>query len=165
MGRKKKAGRPEELTPSIVRKLVQALSVGLYVETACDIVGISRGTFYEWIKKGEENPNSKYGDFLTQIREALAKAEAYSVQKIRKSDNWQAHAWWLERKFPQKWRKQSVVEIRETEGIGKTIKWDDEVTELIAKLTKKLEDQSEDGSEVEPERTSDSTLEREVETS
>jgi len=112
MAQKKKTNKrrtgPDLLTPRVMKKIVNAIKLGNYIETACEYAGISKDTFYRWLKKGETEPHSKYAKFLIQVREALAVAEAYSVQKIKQSDQWQSQAWWLERKFPDRWGKREV---------------------------------------------------------
>lgn len=99
-------GRKTKLTKDIQEKLVSAIAHGNYHEVACFLVGIGSSTFYSWMKKGEEE-NSKriYRDFVEAIKKAEAIAEAQRLQVISKAshENWQAAAWYLERRYPDRW--------------------------------------------------------------
>ncbi len=44
-------GRPSNYNDETVRNLVGALQLGLSVSTACDLAGISRDTYYTWLKE------------------------------------------------------------------------------------------------------------------
>jgi hypothetical protein len=45
-------GRPTDLTPEVQKTICEAIEDGCYVETAVSLAGISRPTFYVWLKKG-----------------------------------------------------------------------------------------------------------------
>lgn len=164
-GKKNNAGRKDKLTPEVQKKIINALELGAYIKTACDFAGISRETFYNWLKKGELETDSKYADFLAQVNKTLAKAELHSLQKIKESEQWQAHAWILERRFNSRWGKREALEVTDENTVGSAIKWDEEVTELISELTRRLAERPNIDIETEPERASDITFEREMETS
>ncbi len=46
-------GRPSNYNDETVRQLTGALQLGLSVSTACDLAGISRETYYTWLKEKE----------------------------------------------------------------------------------------------------------------
>ena len=50
------------LPPEFQKELIEYIEAGNYVATACKAVGISKVTFYNWIKKGEKGiePYTKY---------------------------------------------------------------------------------------------------------
>ena len=112
-------GRPSKLTPEIQEEILRVIKSGNYIETACAYVGINKSTFYEWLKRGArekdrvaKNPRAKvrksekpYVDFHNAVEKALAQAEIRDVAIIGKAaeENWQAAAWRLERKFPERW--------------------------------------------------------------
>ena len=48
---KKQVGRPTKLTPEIRENFITNLKAGEYIETACTLAGISKPTYYSWIKK------------------------------------------------------------------------------------------------------------------
>lgn len=97
-------GRPSKLTLKLTREIAHLLSQGNFVETACDAVGIAKSTFYAWMELGELSENTEHVKFSDAIKRAVATAEIVSVGDVRdKVDNWQAQAWWLERRYPDRW--------------------------------------------------------------
>lgn len=125
------AGRPVKLNDEVQRKIVDAISGGNYMDTASAYAGISKDTFYRWLRRGErekqrvaKNPRAKikkeekmYVELSDEVEKALAKSEMRDVYIIGKAaeSQWQAAAWRLERKFPKKWgRKNFLPENVET---------------------------------------------------
>jgi transposase len=112
-------GRPTKLTPDLTKKIVGVIAAGNYLETAAAYAGLSKVTLYDWMKRGRrelerrnngEKANrreSHYVTFLNAIEKALAQSEAGAVATITKAseDHWQAAAWRLERRFPNKWAR------------------------------------------------------------
>jgi hypothetical protein len=90
------------LSEVIQNAMVEAIEAGNYASTAAESVGIGRSTHYEWMSKGEEGiePYAGYTDAIKKA-EANAQMQALSVVKNAMADNWQAAAWYLERKFPE----------------------------------------------------------------
>lgn len=102
----KPKGRPTKLNADKQSKILEAVREGLPYTTACALAGIHYSTFAEWKLKGEQDPESVYADFAMAVKEAEAEAEAANVKRIRSAaDNgqWQAAAWILERRHPDKW--------------------------------------------------------------
>lgn len=120
-------GRPSKLTPEIQEEILRVIKSGNYIETACAYVGINKTTFYDWLKKGArekervaQNPRArvrkdlqKYVDFSNAVDKALAQAEIRDVAIIGKAaeENWQAAAWRLERKFPDRWGRKEKYSL------------------------------------------------------
>lgn len=106
---KKKQGRPSKLTSELQAEIILLLKAGNFVETACDIVGINKSTFYDWIKKGEKsnNPRNKFKIFQEAVEHAMAWSEARDVALIAKhsENDYKASQWRLSRKYPDKWGK------------------------------------------------------------
>lgn len=112
-------GRPTKLTPEVQDKIVAALRAGNYQETAAAYAGIHRDTFYGWMERGKNEPGSIYSDFSEAVERAKADAEVRDVALIDRAaadGSWQAAAWKLERKFPQKWGRVNRTEISGPEG-------------------------------------------------
>jgi len=125
-----KRGRPEKLTPKIQDEIIKVIRSGNYIETACAYVGINKTTFYDWLRKGarekdrvESNPRArvkkdlkKYVDFSNEVEKALAHAEIRDVAIIGKAaeKEWQAAAWRLERKFPDRWGRKDKYALEHT---------------------------------------------------
>jgi len=125
-------GRPTKLTPDLQDELVRVLRVGNYAETACAYVGLNKTTFYDWMKRGaraqdklKKDPDAEiphgeeiYIEFSNAIKKAEADAEARDVLIIGKAaeSQWQAAAWRLERKFPEKWGRRGKRDAEEQEA-------------------------------------------------
>jgi transposase len=111
--------RQTKLTPEVQDKIVSALRAGNYQETAANFAGISKPTFYGWLERGRNEPDSIYSVFLDAVEKAKADAEVRDVALIDKAahdGSWQAAAWKLERKFPQKWGRVNRTEISGPDG-------------------------------------------------
>lgn len=125
--------RPTKLTPDLQEKICQAIRAGNYLETAAAYAGISKVTLHEWMRRGRREmerveeaegrarirkKEAPFVEFLNSVEKALAEAEVRDVILIGKAAevNWQAAAWRLERKFPDRWgrRERQRPEERET---------------------------------------------------
>lgn len=110
-------GRPSLLTPEIIERAKELLPRALYVETVAAQLGITSETFRDWIREGtKENRRREQGQkpdrkrdlhcqFSSTVKKAIADAETdfLSVIQAAGSNAWQALAWVLERRFPQRW--------------------------------------------------------------
>lgn len=120
-------GRPTKLNIDTHNKIISAIRAGNYIETAAAYAGIDKSTLYDWLKRGErekqrvaQNPRynirkseKPYVEFSNAVEKALAEAEVRDVAIIAKAaeEQWQAAAWRLERKFPDRWgRKRLDIE-------------------------------------------------------
>lgn len=123
----KKRGRPLKLTDELIEQLASAVRVTMYVETAVQAAGIHKDTFYEWLKTAARareklangTAKSKLTDkeklcirFSDRMKEAQAEGEqADNALVIRAAQNgaWQAAAWRLERRHPEKYGRRDHV--------------------------------------------------------
>jgi len=112
---KKRKTKPTllEKYPKRVANLLKAIESGLPYETACKLSNIISANFYNWKKWGEEarkrGEENIYSKFLEKCEKAEAKAEARALVEIQKAGsrgNWQAWAWFLERRYPDRYGKQ-----------------------------------------------------------
>lgn len=110
-------GRPEKLTPEIQTVIVSSILAGGYVETAAAFAGISKTTFYEWMKKGAKASKGKYHDFSNAVKKAQAEAELRDVMVVNRAaqSSWQAAAWKLERKYPDRWGRRENITMTGSE--------------------------------------------------
>jgi transposase len=111
--------RPTKLTPEVQEKIVTALRAGNYQETSATYAGISVPTFYGWMDRGRNEPGSIYSEFLEAVEKAKADAEVRDVALIDRAaadGNWQAAAWKLERKFPNRWGRVNRTEVTGADG-------------------------------------------------
>jgi transposase-like protein len=110
--------RPTKLSPELQQRIVQALSAGAYVETAAAMAGVSKQTLYSWLKRGADQAQGPFREFLDAVEKAQAEAEVRDIALIAKAaqTQWQAAAWRLERKFPEKWGRKTRVEHTGEDG-------------------------------------------------
>lgn len=122
-----KAGRPTKISKSLIDEFARVIKAGNYIETAAAYVGISKNTVYDWLRRGarekerlEKNPRAKpkkseapFVEFSDAVEKALAAAEIRDVMLIGKAaeTQWQAAAWRLERKFPDRWGRKERLEV------------------------------------------------------
>lgn len=72
-------------------------------------MGIGRRTFYAWLKQGETDyergASSLYRQFYEAMEESRSFAETEAVKGILAAGKrqWQALAWFLERRYPERW--------------------------------------------------------------
>lgn len=128
-------GRPTKLTSEVQHRIVQAIQAGNYMETAAAYAGINKTTLYDWLRRGarekerlEKNSRARmrkaeapYVKFSNAVEKALAEAEMRDVMIIGKAaaEQWQAAAWRLERKFPQRWGRRVAIEDAEKRDSSK----------------------------------------------
>ena len=111
-------GRPSKLTPETHDKIIRAIAAGNYLETAAAHGGVSYYTLNDWMNKGATGKEAKYVKFYHAAKKAEADAEALRVARISKAGqegNWQADAWYLERRYPNRWGKR-VQELTGPDG-------------------------------------------------
>lgn len=127
-----RAGRPTKLSKKIQDNLVGALQRGNYITVACAFVGIHKDTFYEWLRRGERagTRDAKFSDFSDAVKKAQAQAEVRDLAAIDEAakhpSSWQAAAWKLERKYPDRWGRKERHEVVGKDGAA--VKLDVEVT-------------------------------------
>lgn len=98
-------GRKTILTRDVQAKIIQAIRAGAYAETAAAYAGVSKSTFYNWLKQGNKERKGIYRDLLLAIREAWAQttvADLALIYQAAKKD-WRAAAWRLEQREKSKY--------------------------------------------------------------
>lgn len=93
-----------KFTEEVKSKVLQALALGATYELASNFAGITYQTLYVWRKRGEEEDEGEYHDFMVAVREAEGRAAIGWLAKIEEAatdGNWQAAAWKLERRHRQ----------------------------------------------------------------
>ena len=88
--------RPIRRTRRVRKQLLQLLQEGATVSQACAAVGISRRTFYRWLK---DDPAFDEAVALAETR-LIAAAERTLLQAIEQGDT-RAAMWVLERRTPE----------------------------------------------------------------
>ena len=145
-------GRPAKINENLIKTITQAVKVGNYLETASAFAGISRSTLYEWLRRGkrekqrlEKNDRARmkkeealYVLLVDSLEQAQAEAEVRDVALIGEAakSQWQAAAWRLERKYPNKWGR---TKQRENEDEGSNN--EDKLSKYINLLKKEIIDE------------------------
>jgi hypothetical protein len=105
------------LTEEVIAEVERLALRALYIETIAECIGFHRVTLHRWIKIGgiEQRrrerglePNPKYDlhcKLCYTIKRSLAKTESDLLWHIQNAGavQWQALAWILERRNPQRW--------------------------------------------------------------
>lgn len=113
-----KRGRPSKLSPDAIAQLENMIRAGATADVAATAAGISRGTFYRWLKTGEKaRAGTQARDLFDRVGRARAESETVLVARIAGAANkgsWQAAAWLLERRFPERWMKPTERPLPDT---------------------------------------------------
>lgn len=94
--------RPTKLNEELTEKMKAEIANGLPVSYACDLFGITRMSFSNWMRRGETDFEAEeetvYADFFYNIKKAQAEYVRDAKDDIRSGrPGWQGAAWWLER--------------------------------------------------------------------
>lgn len=113
-------GRRLKLTPELIEQAAKLIAGGNYASTVFQMLGVGESTWYRWLEKGRDSKGrSIYREFWESIQKAEAAAEARAVSGVMAAGrrNWTAYAWYLERKFPDRWGRKDKVQ-QEISGPG-----------------------------------------------
>ena len=120
-----KRGRKSKLDDARRDKLLKAIRVGNDKKVACALAGISEATLYRWLELAQKkNARAELREFRESLERAEAEAEVLKVSRIAQAaDNgrWQAAAWWLERKHPERWGQQTKIKAEVSGPNGEPI--------------------------------------------
>lgn len=123
-------GRPSKLTPAKIAEVRKILSRCAYVETAAAGIGISRDTFYNWLRDGARL-EEKQGqgqvltpaeqllvDFSDTVKKEQAFAEVRLLDVIHRAaqSTWPAAAWILERTRPERYSRKDRQILENPDG-------------------------------------------------
>lgn len=122
------SGRPVLLDNSeeIRNEIIEYVAEGLSFGEACALAGINKSTMYDYLAKGgiavRNNDNdSQEAIFFLLIKRAEAFAEMAHIQNIRSAARipafWAASAWFLERRYPDRYGKQDRLTVQSTSRI------------------------------------------------
>ena len=112
--------RPEKITPELTEAISEDIAKGYSYDQAALNNGIAASTFFRWMLKGKQpEAEPAYRNFALSVADASLFSEPEALQLIRSSAkidrNWKAAAWFLERRFPEKYAKKSLTDIRKEE--------------------------------------------------
>ena len=86
--------RRTKLTPDTKEDVVKALRAGNSRRDSALYAGISKQTFYSWMKRGREG-EPLYAEFLEAVEKAEAQSVVRNVAIIQRAaeETWKAAAW------------------------------------------------------------------------
>lgn len=128
-------GRPTKLDAKVADTIITAVRAGSYLETAAALAGIDKATLFRWLKEGARRGEGPLTEFCNAVQKAMADAELCDLTVITKAaeaGTWQAAAWRLERKHPDRYAlpRRMTVEVRKAV--------DDELEAVMTRLERKL---------------------------
>ena len=95
--------RPSKYNQDRHDRIITALRGGNTRRAACWAGGIEVETFHQWLRR--------FPEFSDAVKAAEADAELAMVERVRTAanDQWQAAAWWLERKMKRDWSNRQEI--------------------------------------------------------
>lgn len=104
-----------KLTNKLIEEISQLLEKGNFVESSAAACGISKDTFYRWLRNGKgESPSLLEKKLSDAVMRSIAKAEISDLARIdefaKLPNGFRAVAWRLERRFPKKWGAKNCEE-------------------------------------------------------
>jgi len=99
------------LDESVWQRLNQAISVGAYIEDACVFAGISSRQFRRWRELAEQGiqPYAERWEEINKSESQSIVRNLFNIQNASNNGTWQASAWLLERKYPEKYGRNETV--------------------------------------------------------
>lgn len=124
--------RTTKLTPELIKEAARLVAEGNYITHVAQALGISRKTFYNWLEQGARATRGLKREFYEAITKAEAEAVLRNVKIIQKAaeTNWQAAAWWLERKYPEEWGRKDRMNLETDNGIVIKVEKVEETSEV-----------------------------------
>lgn len=94
--------RPSILTDALITEFCAKVRISGSIETAIKATGIGRESYYGWarqVREGGGSPMAK--QFIAAVEKAEGEIKLIREHMLSKhfDRNWQALAWWLERKY------------------------------------------------------------------
>lgn len=146
-------GRNTKLTKEVQDELARLIGAGVYMRQACEFVGLSEQTIYNWMMRGsteilrlESDPKARplakeepFVEFYKKIKKAENASEVRAVihwQEEIKGD-WRAAASFLARRFPDRWSPR--LEVTGAEGAPVQVQMNVDVVTLEQKVLAVLE--------------------------
>jgi len=106
--------RKRKLTKELIKEAYKLVAAGNYDKDVYPILGIDKSTWYRWLSEGETAKSGLKKEFYDTVKKAEKDAIARNValiQRAAQDGNWQAAAWWLERKYFEDWGRKDKVDL------------------------------------------------------
>jgi hypothetical protein len=122
--------KPLLLTEELEQRLLVALGSGAYIDVAFGACGVPRDRYYDWarraraaegqLQKGQKITTSEQRlvDFMAKAHEVMAAAELrdWIAIGVAGRRQWQARAWRLERRNPERYALRTKTELTGKDG-------------------------------------------------
>ena len=108
-----KRGNSYKLTEATAKRILNSIRAGNYMEVAAGAAGISKVTLLDWLRRGARGGSPKHAKLAADFAQAELQAEEMAVGHITMAAMkgiWQAAAWRLERKHPDRWGRRDKIE-------------------------------------------------------
>lgn len=127
-----------KLTRKLIDRAYELIKAPNYAITVYKALGISEGTYYNWLKAGEEaeasiakgeKPSGANANLYLEFLRSIKKGEAEGEQKLlavietASKRNWTAAAWMLERMHPDRYGRFERIQHEGVPDKPITIKW------------------------------------------
>ncbi|WP_163659703.1 hypothetical protein [Adonisia turfae] len=111
-------GRPIRLTKTLSDTICRSIRSGSFQSVAFEAAGVPESTAYAWLRRGqvaytagdESEAEQPFMEFWQSLKKAVASSEQTALRRIQRSSHWQASAWYLERRFPERWALRSRID-------------------------------------------------------
>ena len=106
--------RKSKLNKELIEKAYELVAAGNYDKDVYPILGVEKTTWYRWLSEGEKAKSGLKRELWDTIKKAEKDAIARNValiQRAAQDGNWQAAAWWLERKYFEDWGRKDKVDL------------------------------------------------------
>jgi len=124
-----------KFTPELGKHILKAVRKGLHYDDAAALGGVTRSIVQRWLREGaqlletcidKDISNLPEGEqqlvkFTIDFEKACARLTNENLDVIRRQRGswWQAAAWILERRFPEKWGKREKVTHEDTRPVSR----------------------------------------------
>src|SRR5438309_1762379 len=114
-----KRGNRAKLTPDVQETILLHLRRGANIDVAAACAGIHRDTYFDWMKRGKTG-EEPYAAFVDAVHRAMAECESLDLATILEASKsvWQAAAWRLERRYPERYGRNDRVRVEGNVEVG-----------------------------------------------
>lgn len=132
-------GNPTLCTPEIIAEAGRLALAGNFYEPIYILLGISKATAYNWLQWGEEG-REPFKEYLDAIKSGWAAAEARISAQLQQhgtkasEGQWTPLAWFLERRFADRWGKRTFTKQEISGPGGKPVEYRRITAEQIEQL-------------------------------
>ncbi len=151
------SGRPMKLTKEIIAEYARILPLCQFLDSVSDHLGIDRKTIHNWLRRGRlemERMVKQETDLC--LKSELLCLELFHVHKRAMAEGeirnnvficnaaeigmWQAAAWLLERRYPEKYGSQNALVRHLQRAVEERDRKLDETTKKLSESTDKLDE-------------------------